>query len=326
MKRIIAILVSLGILGLLYWKIDAARMIPVFRNSDLTWLVISLGMVIPITLVSSWRLCQLMPGNAPLGFWESNRLILLASVLNLVLPSKMGDMAKAFFMADRGHLKGALALSLVVFEKACDMASLLAWCAFGLCIYPRKDAFFWVMTAAVAGGFFFLALLLGSRVFATLFFSIVMRLGPKKLSKKMESLSMAWAEMHGYFWRAPSHFVAVAFSSIFLWFLHLLQIWLFTLSLRTEVPFIANLALSPLAILAGLLPLTFAGVGTRDAALVFLYAPYMASADAAALGVLCTMRYVLPAIAGLPFIGPAIASLGGLKATRSLRQRLEASH
>jgi uncharacterized membrane protein YbhN (UPF0104 family) len=94
---------------------------------------------------------------------------------------------------------------------------------------------------------------------------------------------------------------------------------MFTVAIRAVVPFPANLAIAPLAILAGLLPLTFAGVGTRDAALVFFYAPYMSAPAAAALGLLCTLRYVLPALIGLPFLGPAIAELGGLERLRARR-------
>ncbi len=71
----------------------------------------------------------------------------------------------------------------------------------------------------------------------------------------------------------------------------------------------ANLALSPLAILAGLLPLTFAGVGTRDAALIVFYQPYFNAPTAAALGLLCTSRYIIPAIAGLPFLGQYLTML-----------------
>jgi uncharacterized protein (TIRG00374 family) len=130
--------------------------------------------------------------------------------------------------------------------------------------------------------------------------------------------------MHGYFWQDKAQLSRIVVNSLFIWFLHLVQIWMFTVAIRWSVPFLANLALSPLAILAGLLPLTFAGVGTRDAALVFFYAklaapgqhPYMTEAAAAALGVLCTLRYVLPAILGLPFLGPAISQLGGLQRLR----------
>jgi len=102
--------------------------------------------------------------------------------------------------------------------------------------------------------------------------------------------------------------------SLAIWFLHLVQIWMLILALNAAVPFLDNLALAPLAILAGLLPLTFAGIGTRDAALIFFFAPYMAAPVGAALGLLCTLRYVLPAIAGLPFLG---AYLGVLRGERS---------
>ncbi|NEQ17581.1 MAG: UPF0104 family protein, partial [Moorea sp. SIO3E2] len=93
---------------------------------------------------------------------------------------------------------------------------------------------------------------------------------------------------------------------------HLLQIWLFILALNAWTPFLANLALSPLAILAGLLPLTFAGVGTRDAALIFFYQRYFPKEEAAALGLLCTSRYLLPAIGGLPFLGQYLTTVRDL--------------
>jgi uncharacterized protein (TIRG00374 family) len=316
MKRIISIVVSLGILAVLYWKIDFAKVVPVFTNCSLSWLVASLLMVVPLTLLTAFRLCQLMPKGHPLGFLESNRLILLASVLNLVLPSKMGDMAKSVFMADRGHLRGSLALALVVFEKACDMLSLLVWCVLGLALYRDKDVLFWAMTAAVVAGFLGLALLLGSTHFAKFCFGMGEKFAPGKMKSKIATLHASWIEMHGYFWQDKAKLARIAANSLFIWFLHLVQIWMFTVAIRTDVPFLSNLALSPLAILAGLLPLTFAGVGTRDAALVFFYAPYMAAPSAAALGVLCTLRYVLPAILGLPFLGPAISQLGGLQRLR----------
>jgi uncharacterized membrane protein YbhN (UPF0104 family) len=58
-----------------------------------------------------------------------------------------------------------------------------------------------------------------------------------------------------------------------------------------------------------LLPLTLAGIGTRDAALILFYRPYLNAPTAAALGILCTMRYVLPALGGLPFLSSYLPSL-----------------
>lgn len=309
MKRLISLAVSLLILAVIYTKIDGLGLLAVFQNCHRLWMAIALGMVVPLTMFTSWRLQQLTPANAGLGFGQANRLILAASVLNMVLPSKMGDLAKAYFMRDRGHLTGALALSLVVFEKACDMLSLLLWCAFGLLLYPQKDLLFWLMTAGVTAGLLVGILLLASRQFAQLFFTAATRIAPKKLKLKLDKLRFSWGEMHDYFWRDRRHLAKIVSTSILIWFGHLLQIWFFILALNAWVPLLDNLALSPLAILAGLMPLTFAGVGTRDAALILFYQPYFDPATGAALGLLCTSRYLMPAIAGLPFLGQYLATL-----------------
>lgn len=311
MKRLISLAVSLIILIIIYGKIDFAGLIEVFRNCNRIWMVISLSMVIPLTLLTAWRLQQLMPTqtldnpepqSTVLTFAEANRLILAASVLNMVLPSKMGDIAKAYFMKQRGHLTGSLSLSLVIFEKACDLLSLLVWCVFGLMLYPQKDLLFWAMTVGVTVGLIIGLLLLGSRQFAIIFFRIARKFAPKKIKPKIENFQLAWGEMHQYFWQDQQQFTKIAITSMIIWLGHLLQIWFFILALNAWTPFLANLALSPLAILAGLLPLTFAGVGTRDAALILFYQPYFAAPTAAALGLLCTSRYLLPAIGGLPFL------------------------
>ncbi len=303
LKRLISIAISVAILLIIYSKIDFRGLLTVFTNSDGLWMTVSLGMVVPITLFTSWRLQLLMPAGATLGFLEANRLILAASTLNMILPSKMGDIAKAYFIKDRGHLSGSLSLSLVVFEKTCDMLSLLLWCVLGLMFYPQQDSLFALMTVGVASGLVLGLLMLGSRQFASICFSVVQGIVPKTFKVKVEKLHVSWDEMHTYFWRDKIQLLKISVISIFIWFLHLLQIWLFILALNAWVPFLINLALSPLSILAGLLPLTFAGVGTRDAALIVFYQPYFDATTGAALGLLCTSRYFLPAIGGLPFLG-----------------------
>ena len=175
MKKIVSLVISVLLLAFMYWKIgpeNRTKLVDIFRHCDALWMTLSLGMVVPLTLFTSWRLQQLMPSAGQLGFGEANRLILVASVLNLILPSKMGDIAKAWFMRDRSGLDGSLALSLVVFEKSCDMLSLLVWCVFGLALYPEKNGVFWIMTVAVGGMLLVGCLLLGSKAFAGFFFEL----------------------------------------------------------------------------------------------------------------------------------------------------------
>ena len=322
-KRLVPFAISLVILAAIYWKLDLRELARGFARSDPTQTALSLSMVIPITMLTAWRLQLLSPAHVKIGFAEANGLILVASALNVVLPSKMGEIAKAYFMTKRSAMSGALSLSIVIVEKMSDTLSLLLWCAFGLTLYPQKDALFWALTALVILGLIAGVVLLRSRSVAHFFFASAGRIIPASkidppkssnrtdssrgedgfaVANKVHRLEAGWIEMQDFFWADKLRLIGVSALSVFIWFLHLLQIWLFILALRSFAPFVAALGLAPLAIFAGLLPLTFAGIGTRDAALIFLFHRYLDAPAAAAVGLLCTARYLIPAIAGLPVL------------------------
>ena len=302
MKRILALVVTVFVLGAIYWSLDLQAFFQIFRRSNVLWLSVAVALTVPITLTLGWRFRALMPEHNRVTLAESNRLILASSVLNMVLPSKMGDVAKAVFLRKRGAMNGSLALSLVIFERACDVLSLLFWCLCGLILYNRPEPIFRVVAVAVGGVFVFGIWLLASKSFATKFFSFIRKASPAKFRSSIESLEVAWETMHGHFWRDRRSLLVISSISVFLWLLHILQIWTFIFALRAWTPFIPHVALSMLSLLVGLLPVTFAGIGTRDAAIIVLYQPYFSTEVGAALGLLCTMRYVIPALVGLPYL------------------------
>ncbi|HXU46883.1 MAG TPA: lysylphosphatidylglycerol synthase transmembrane domain-containing protein [Thermoanaerobaculia bacterium] len=310
-KRWISIAVSLGLLALIYRKIDLRAIGGVLRASDPAWMVVGQLALVLIKAVQAWRLRRLMPRGTRLGTGESVRLILVADVMNMVLPSKMGDIAKAYFLKSRGHLTGSFALSLTVFEKAYDVLALFLWCAIGLVLLPGKGWALWTaaggMACACAGGF----LVINSGAFARLVFGLVRKVVPPGPRAKVERLEGAWRETRAYFRRERSQHAQVIAISIGLWLLHFVQLWIFILALRAWCPFLVHVGLASLAILAGLVPFTFAGLGTRDAALIALYRPYLDPQTAAALGLLFTSRYLLPALAGLPFFRGYLEELRG---------------
>lgn len=303
MKRLISLLVSLLILGLLYWKVDVDRLLEVLAASDPGWLLASFTLFVPQVLLTAWRLARLMPAESRAGLAEATRLILAAAVFNLFLPAKMGELLKAWFMRDRGHATGAQSLALVVFERGCDLVGLLGWALVGLLFYPAEKAgWFPLAVAGVAIGLGLGIAVLGSPRVALAALHLAAGCSPARFAGRLAALGASWAEMHRELRHRPRLLAAIALGSVVLWWLHLVQIWLFTVALGKPVPFLANLALAPLALSTGLLPLTLAGIGTRDAALIFLYRPYLDPATSAALGWLCTARYVVLALAGLPFV------------------------
>lgn len=308
-RKIISLLVSVLILAVLWWRVDVSSIVSVLKDVDAAWLGFACALFVPLLLGTAWRLFFIVRHRTTeIRYRDALSLTLAAGTMNLVLPSKMGDIAKGVFLKDHGQMGGTAAFSLVILEKANDVLALLLWCGVGL-VFTAGSGYGWNWLAAMLVGMFAAGcLLVFSRDFAAWCLRTAARMLPSMLRRPVNSLGRSWLEMHAYVDNRTRRRVMLA--SIALWLVHLLQVWLFMLALHVgSVGFLTSLGLTALAIFFGLLPFTFMGLGTRDAALVYLYAPYFPAATAAALGVLTLIRYILPAVIGVPVFARYLASL-----------------
>jgi len=330
MRRLLALGVSAAILAALYATLDSGALTAAFGRADMGWLAVSVLLLAPPLAVTAGRLAILADGR--IGPGEALRLTLAAQSLNMVLPSKLGDVAKAWFMATGPEGRPG-AVSLVVFEKACDLLALLAWCGLGLATGLIADwpglggPVLWLLAAAIVGGTLALGSLLAWPGCSEAVFDLSGRWLPPLLRAKLDGIAAAWRAMQNTAWANRRRALLVIGLSLGIWLLHLVQIWAMTRALAippapvaplavgvpapealaVPIPLPVVVALAPLAILAGLLPLTFAGIGTRDAAFLVVFAGWMTPGAAAALGLLSILRYAVPALAGLPFVARYLA-------------------
>ncbi|MFQ5829267.1 MAG: lysylphosphatidylglycerol synthase transmembrane domain-containing protein [Candidatus Methylomirabilia bacterium] len=307
--KALPILVSLLFLVLIYSTIDLAQFLDSFQTLHALWLVLAFACFVPQTALSGIRWQQILRAACPLGFWEAVRQILASNTLNLFLPSKMGDLAKGYFLSRRAPVPLKTGLFLAVGEKLLDMGGLCTillaanlWR--GVTTEPLVLAALLWSVGLVAGLTFGLALPFPRRL---------MRLLPAKVS----GLVPAWEEARGMWNRHPGRLAAVLGMTVGLWVLHLLQIHLFFFSVGSHPPVVNVYAFVPVAILVGLLPISLAGFGTRDAALIYLFSADDAPAVLASVGLLTGSRYIVPALAGLLFLPLA------LQARQALREQKE---
>ena len=285
----------------MYWQIDFERIIQTLIQANILWLFLGLALIIPTTLLTAFRLTFLSIHSNTINYLDALKLILAASAMNLVLPSKMGDVAKGIFIVKDKKIAYAQAMPLVVFEKINDLLALLLWCIFGL-IFLQELSNLYVILLVFSLVFFIIGVLaIRSKLFANSIFELIIFLLPKKFSSPINEFQNGWSEVCDFIAIDKVKILLLSLLSIFIWFLHLLQIWLFILALSSSVDFVDSLAITPLVIFIGLMPLTFSGIGTRDFAFIYFYAAYFSAETGAALGLLATLRYIIPAIAGIPF-------------------------
>lgn len=316
---IVSLVVSGALLAVLYRSLDIRLVGQTLLGADPIWLVLSVGLILPITVLRAVRFFWVAPAGALQGVGEALRLTLAATALNVFLPAKSGDLIKSYFIAKRSETSAGVSVGIVVYERLCDVFALTFWCLVGWLVgrpqVPGLPSLFWGVLAALgaASG----VLVASSRV-AVYGRELMARAFPHRKLKRLRTVAQGWPDLL-LMLRGRRRWI-IAYS-LFLWLVHLVQIWLFTVTLAVDVPFTVCASLTAVALMAGQLPFTVAGLGTRDVALVLLLARYMAPESAAAMGVLISTRTLLPPLVGLPFMWPYLSSAVG--DARRWRQTME---
>lgn len=302
MKKLVCAGISAAILAVVLLSIDRQELIRTFAGIHLGWFGVAMLLFVPQKAVQAVRWRWMARSFCPVGLVESARLILAGDALNLVLPSKMGDLSKALFLRSEGRLPLAHGLNLVAFEKMFDVASLCLLLIVGVLATQRFDAV-GLLSAAGALGI----------VGLTATICAWPRLAPARWTERLKGLKkggikgkfartlVGTTEVVGDLAGRGNSVAWLALLSVAIWILHLLQIYCFFLALHVPVPFFQAMALVPVAIFVGLLPISVAGIGTRDAALVLLFSPPQSAAAIAGVALLTHLRYLVPGLAGLPF-------------------------
>ncbi|MGH8582940.1 MAG: lysylphosphatidylglycerol synthase transmembrane domain-containing protein [Gammaproteobacteria bacterium] len=300
-RRLALIALSTVILALLWQRIGWREVIGVCLTLDPAWFAAAVLLFIPQTLLAGARWAWIVRCYQPLAIGRATEIVLASSALNVILPSKLGDIAKGLWL-NRDEPRGDVAsgLALGVFEKGLDTAALalIMLCATLLSLPTERLG--WAMASTAA---------LGAALFLCLLVPTVAGWLARRSERehtgvigKALALFGRIGELVLRLHRAPGNLLVILVSAVLLWCLHLLQ---FSWVLNAAHGSVATALLwsrVPMAIFIGLLPVSFAGIGTRDLAMVYLLAPPLDAPTAAALGVFATLRYVLVAIAGLAFL------------------------
>jgi len=302
---LVSMALSALLLFLLYRTLDVGLIGDTLLGAHWGWLIVSIGLILPITLLRAIRFYAVAPGALP-GVGEALRLTLAASALNVMLPSKAGDLVKSYYIAHDGGLPAGVALSVIAYERLCDLFALIGWCLLGWSLGQAEVAgappVFWALITGLGSVCF---VLVTSERAARGLRALVDRVLPDGRLVKVRTLADGWP---GLLVALRGHRRWIVSFSVLLWLAHLFQMWLFTVALRVPVPAAVFVSLVALAVMVGQRPFTVAGLGTRDVALVVLLSRYMTPESAAALGVLIATRNLLPSVFGLPLMGRYVDS------------------
>jgi glycosyltransferase 2 family protein len=297
MRRLIALVVSVLILAFLYTSLDTSQLRAALVGTDPIRLGFSLILLLVLTGLSATRLWYLArAAGGEISGAVALRATLAANALNLFLPGRMGDVLKATLMRDPITGSAARGVNIAIFEKVADVVAVLVCGAVALAVTDMRWG--WYSLSISGTGIALCVLMLWTapvRVAA----HIAARLLPPKFGQKALGFAAMWRDMVETVRRQPGRLFFALTLTLLIWMGHFVQIAMMAWALGASGPWLEVMVLFPIMILSGLLPMTIAGIGPRDAATVVLAGPLIGDGAAAALGVLFLLRYLVPGLLGL---------------------------
>ena len=104
-RRLLGLFVGVAILVVLYRRLDVKKdeLGGAMTAAHGGLLALALALFVPQVAVMAWRWQLIGSAVRPLSFWESCRMVLAGSSLNVLLPSKLGDMCKGLMLGSPGR-------------------------------------------------------------------------------------------------------------------------------------------------------------------------------------------------------------------------------
>jgi uncharacterized membrane protein YbhN (UPF0104 family) len=258
-KKLIGILslaVSGSLVGWLLLRMDWVSAKKVWDSARLIYLLWALLItgLIPMASVMRWQ-GVLRAQATGLPFGVALRAVLMANVLNSIIPSKGGDLIKALYLKNHGGI--ATGMGTVALERLVDLFILGMLGVMGFFVSQAR----WGLWAGLVlmGGVSIVLVL-------ALFLPLAHFRLPPNLKTKLEDFTRVFRT-----WvRQPRAIIQTVLASIFVWVCAGLSVVCLCLAFHADVSSGYTFAIFPLCILAGLLPVTLSGIGTRDVAFVKL--------------------------------------------------------
>ncbi len=300
LRLALSILLSVLILFLIYDKIDYASMQKVFSEIRVIPLIIFLLLFIPQLWLATkrWNIMTKEIGKVKLGLFTSFKQVVGSYSANLIIPGKMGEIVRIPWMK-RYKLETPV-LMLVFLEKIFDVLSVFFILFVASITYlffsTEHQTLLQVVVITLACGFVLLLVFYFNRKRVSGY--IDCRFANYLSKKKEDFIYFKIKNALKYVdYRITWYFL----MSILLWIVQICEFY-FIFMMFNIFPHVLDVYVGiSLALLAGALPISIAGLGPRDAVIIKFFSAYAPIEILAGVGIISLFRIIVTALIGLPF-------------------------
>lgn len=286
-RFLLSLCLTVAVLWVLVKFVGSKELLAAFNAIDLKYALMALllALIIPFISALRWHWVLRATGQR-IAVLNCLLFSMAAWPLNTFLPSRTGDFFRLSFVGQEASK--TMVFGSIVAEKILDVSCLAFIGLLGAVALKNKTF------AMVFIGLLALVAILNRGLWL---FEKIFKKNKNPLVDKANSAIQGMNILSSY---RKYTAVAASFSSIN-WFLVVVETSLFFKAFAIDVPLIEITARLPLSIFAGILPITLAGVGTRDAAMIFFFKAFAPASVILGVAILYTLcSYFLYATLGIP--------------------------
>ncbi len=262
-------LLGISIFFYIICTLDIEKMIDAFLSINPIFIIFSLTLTIPRVIIRNyaWRLIQ-KEQKITIGFFESLKIFLIGYFYGSITPGYIGQIMRVPYMKEKtGEPYGKLFVNTVI-ETIIHTLSLYGMMIIGaLLVLETLPELFPITTAWLIILAIVLLYFIKKGRGEKLFYTLIKYLTPNKLKSYLNKFVDTF---YADFPRIKKLTVPLILG-IFTWIIIFSQEYIIVLALGLDIPYLYFLLLFPIANAVGFIPITFAGLGTRELTAILLF-------------------------------------------------------
>ncbi|MFX0141244.1 MAG: lysylphosphatidylglycerol synthase transmembrane domain-containing protein [Candidatus Hodarchaeota archaeon] len=271
LKKAKKILPLIGILIFFYilFSLKIEKIIDAFLSINPIFIIFSITLTIPRVIIRNyaWQLIQ-KEQKIKMGFFISLKIFLIGYFYGSITPGFIGQIMRVPYMKEKtGEPYGKLFVNTFI-ETIIHTLSLYGMMVIGaLLVLETIPELFHITTIWLIILALILLFFIKKERGEKLFFTLIKYLFPKKLKNQFNKFV---GTFYSDFPKIKK-LITPLILGIFTWIIIFSQEYIIVIALGLNIPYLYFLLLFPIANTAGFIPITFAGLGTRELTSILIF-------------------------------------------------------
>jgi uncharacterized protein (TIRG00374 family) len=303
-KRSLLPFVGIAIFFLIILNVDFPTVLSVIGGTDVYMFVLATSLSVPIVALKAFKWRVIVNSyNARFPFVSAIEGWLIGFSLGIITPGRVGEVSRAYYLKQKSGMSFGKSVTTVFIDRVIDISVLFLFAIMGIAFFINTfsglmgiEAYF----AAFFAAFLVLVVLVTRKgIITAVAGPVFRRLAPPRYKQRLNS---AYHDFYqGFSDLSKSRVTLSILVSFAIWIISILQYYTLSSSLGIDINILFFFSIVPVVALLDALPISFSGIGTRDAGLVFFFSLLSISSEPAislSLLVLAS-TYLVTGLAGI---------------------------